>query len=94
MRGHSAANLVPVVASNRVGAETIDDATVTFYGSSFITDNKGQIVAEADRESETTLLAAVDLEANAAQRASWGLFRDRRPEKYGLLLTVDGETMP
>ena len=94
MRGHSAANLVPVVASNRIGSETIDSSTVTFYGSSFITDNKGQIVAAADRESETALLAAIDLEANAAERAAWGLFRDRRPEKYGPLLTLDGGTVP
>jgi N-carbamoylputrescine amidase len=94
MRGHSAANLMPVVAANRIGTETIDDATVTFYGSSFITDNKGQFVAAADRESETTLVAAVDLEGYAAERAAWGLFRDRRPEKYGPLLTLDGETRP
>jgi N-carbamoylputrescine amidase len=94
MQGHSAANLVPVVAANRVGTEHIDDSTITFYGSSFITDNKGQMKAVADRESETVLVAEVDLDLYAAERAAWGLFRDRRPEKYGPLMTLDGVTMP
>ena len=94
MRGHSAANLMPVVASNRIGTETIDQSSITFYGSSFITDNKGALVAEADRETETIILTEVDLDAYALERSSWGLFRDRRPEKYGPLLTLDGETMP
>ena len=94
MRGHSAANIVPVVASNRVGTETIDQSTITFYGSSFITDNKGTKLAEADRETETVIVTAVDLDDYAAQRTGWGWFRDRRPEKYGPLLTLDGETMP
>jgi N-carbamoylputrescine amidase len=94
MRGHSAANLMPVVASNRIGSEKIDHSTITFYGSSFITDNKGQMVAVADRESEKILLAEIDLDACAAERAAWGLFRDRRPEKYGPLMTLDGVTLP
>jgi N-carbamoylputrescine amidase len=94
MRGHSAANLMPVVASNRIGTESIDQSSITFYGSSFITDNRGALVAEADRETETVILAEVDLNAYALERSSWGLFRDRRPEKYGALLTLDGETMP
>jgi N-carbamoylputrescine amidase len=93
MRGHSAANIVPVVASNRVGTETIDQSTITFYGSSFITDNKGTKLAEADRETETVIVTEVDLDDYSAQRTGWGLFRDRRPEKYGPLLTLDGETM-
>ncbi len=91
MRGHSAANLMPVVASNRIGTETIYGSTITFYYSSFITDNKGQMVTVADRETETPLVAEVDLDAYAAERAAWGLFGDRRPEKYGSLLTLDGE---
>jgi N-carbamoylputrescine amidase len=94
MQGHSAANIVPVVASNRVGTETIDQSTITFYGSSFITDCIGVKLAEADRETETVIVAEVDLDDYAKQRASWGLFRDRRPEKYGLLMTLDGETLP
>lgn len=94
MRGHSAANLMPVVASNRIGTETIYGSTITFYGSSFITDNKGQMVTVADRENEKALVAEIDLDAYAGERASWGLFRDRRPEKYSPLMTLDGETMP
>jgi N-carbamoylputrescine amidase len=92
MRGHSAANIMPVVASNRIGTETIVDSTITFYGTSFITDSKGQLAAEADRETEDVLVAELDLAAYAAERAAWGLFRDRRPEKYGALLTLDGVT--
>lgn len=94
MRGHSAANIMPVVASNRIGMETIVDSTITFYGSSFITDNKGQFVEELDRETEGFLIAELDLAAYAAERAAWGLFRDRRPEKYGALMTLDGATRP
>ncbi len=90
MRGHAAANLMPVVAANRVGAETADGSEITFYGSSFITDHQGQIIAEADRTSESVIQAEFDLEAMAAARAAWGLFRDRRPETYGALLTSDG----
>jgi N-carbamoylputrescine amidase len=92
MRGHSAANIMPVVASNRIGTETIVDSTITFYGSSFITDHKGQLAAEADRETEGVLVAEFDLAACAAERAAWGLFRDRRPETYDALLTLDGAT--
>jgi len=92
MRGHSAANIMPVIAANRIGTETIVDSTITFYGSSFITDHKGQLVAELDREMEDIRVAELDLAACAAERAAWGLFRDRRPEKYGALLTLDGTT--
>ena len=94
MRGHSAANIVPIVASNRIGTETFDPSHITFYGSSFITDNKGQFLAQADRETEGILVAEVDLDHFAAERVSWGLFRDRRPEKYGPLMTLDGVTRP
>ena len=90
MRGHSAANIMPVIAANRIGTETIVDSTITFYGSSFITDHKGQLIAELDREMEDIRVAELDLAACAAERAAWGLFRDRRPEKYGALLTLDG----
>ena len=90
MRGHAAANLMPVVAANRVGTEPADGSEITFYGSSFITDHQGRIIAEADRSSETIIQAEFDLDAMAAARAAWGLFRDRRPETYGALLTSDG----
>ena len=91
MRGHAAANIVPVVASNRIGTEAAPEgAEVTFYGSSFIADQSGQLLAKAGREAEEVLVATLDLEAIAALRASWGLFRDRRPELYGALTTLDG----
>lgn len=90
MQGHSASNLVPVVASNRIGSEKIGDSEICFYGSSFITDNTGAIVAEATRTEETVLICEIDLELCAAQRIEWGVFRDRRPELYKPLLTLDG----
>ena len=92
--GHSAANLMPVVTSNRVGTETFGTSQITFYGSSFITDNKGRILAQADRKNEAILVVEIDLDAYAQNREAWGLFRDRRPEKYGPLMTLDGKTMP
>ena len=92
MVGHSAANLVPVVASNRVGTESFGPSHITFYGTGFITDNTGQVVAELGRAEEGVVCADVDLDANRRQRVSWGVFRDRRPELYGKLLTKDGET--
>jgi N-carbamoylputrescine amidase len=90
MRGHSAANMVPVVAANRIGSETIGDSTIRFYGSSFITDNTGSISVEADRTTETVIVSRFDLDELETQRAGWGLFRDRRPENYTVLLTSDG----
>ncbi|EHJ9987339.1 TPA: N-carbamoylputrescine amidase [Vibrio parahaemolyticus] len=82
MQGHSAANLVPVVASNRVGTEVDDGIETTFYGSSFITDHTGAKIAEAAREGETIIYAEIDLAATAKARHAWGLFRDRRPDLY------------
>ncbi|GBD44461.1 N-carbamoyl-D-amino acid hydrolase [bacterium HR40] len=90
MRGHAAANMVPVVASNRIGRESGRDCTLTFYGRSFIADARGAVVAEADRASEAVLLARFDLERLERERAAWGLFRDRRPELYVPLLSLDG----
>ncbi|TOG15072.1 N-carbamoylputrescine amidase [Vibrio parahaemolyticus] len=82
MQGHSAANLVPVIASNRVGPEVDDGIETTFYGSSFITDHTGAKIAEAPREGETIIYAEIDLAATAKARHAWGLFRDRRPDLY------------
>jgi N-carbamoylputrescine amidase len=90
MRGHAAANIVPVVASNRIGTEHSGDTEMTFYGSSFITDHLGNPQAVADRDSESVLTATFDLEAIREYRRSWGIFRDRRPDLYGSLLTLDG----
>ncbi|MDZ7712737.1 MAG: N-carbamoylputrescine amidase [Rhodovibrio sp.] len=91
MQGHAAANLMPVVASNRIGAEEGDSCTVTFYGRSFVADQTGALLAEAGEDRETAVAATFDLDALANQRASWGLFRDRRPELYDPLLTLDGD---
>ena len=87
MQGHAAANIMPVVASNRIGHEVQKDSEMTFYGSSFIADETGGLVAEADRETEGVITAEFDLEAIAQKRREWGVFRDRRPEMYGTLLT-------
>lgn len=86
MQGHAAANIMPVIASNRIGTETDDESSMTFYGSSFIADQTGTIVEEADRETETVLVHEFDLDAIAQMRREWGVFRDRRPEMYGTLM--------
>ena len=91
MQGSAAANIMPLVASNRIGTEPGRNGTeITFYGSSFIADPTGAKVAEAGRLDETILTATFDLDAVEAQRRAWGLFRDRRPELYGPLMTLDG----
>ncbi len=91
MQGHAGANLMPLVASNRIGTEPGRNGTeLTFYGSSFIADATGAKVAEADRVSESVLTHAFDLDALAALRAAWGVFRDRRPELYRPLASLDG----
>lgn len=83
MQGHAAANMVPVIASNRVGQETDNSVTIDFYGSSFITDQFGAIQAQASRDNPETLLHTFDLQTTACDRQSWGIYRDRRPELYG-----------
>jgi N-carbamoylputrescine amidase len=90
MQGHAAANVMPLVASNRIGTERGQKYEMTFYGSSFIADPTGAKVAEADRSSESILTATFDLDAIRAQRHAWGVFRDRRPELYATIMTLDG----
>ncbi|CAM5772523.1 N-carbamoylputrescine amidohydrolase [Labrys miyagiensis] len=92
MRGHAGANIVPVMAANRTGVERFGERELTFYGSSFIAGPHGELVADAGRSGEAVLTATFDLDAIRAQRAAWGLFRDRRPELYGSLATGDGST--
>jgi N-carbamoylputrescine amidase len=89
-QGHAAANLVPLVASNRIGVETGDAVSVRFYGSSFIADQRGAIVAQASEDTEEVVTATFDLDEVRRYRDSWSMFRDRRPELYGPLLTLDG----
>ena len=88
MQGHAASNIMPVIASNRVGTET-DGTSMTFYGSSFIADETGAIVASANRTDETVLVAEFDLDAIWEYRIGWGVLRDRRPEMYGPLAKLD-----
>lgn len=90
MQGHAAANMVPVVASNRIGYEEGRSCAITFYGSSFIAGIAGEKVAEAGENDEAVLTAGFDLEANRRARLEWGVFRDRRVDLYGELLTLDG----
>jgi N-carbamoylputrescine amidase len=90
MQGHAGANLVPVIAANRVGHEVGERHEITFYGTSFITDHTGAIVSEADRTTTEALLATFDLDSIRRQRIGWGLFRDRRPDLYGPLMSLDG----
>ena len=91
MQGHAAANLMPVIAANRIGTETIsqngNDSTLEFYGSSFITDGRGEIIQEASKDKKEVLTATFDLDELAIARRQWGVFRDRRPSMYGMLLT-------
>ena len=91
MQGHAAANVMPLIASNRVGTERGERWQVTYYGSSFIADQTGALVQQADRSSEAVLTASFDLDALRDYRNAWGVFRDRRPELYGPLLTLDGQ---
>ncbi len=91
MQGHAAANLMPVVASNRIGEETVTqngvDSVMAFYGSSFITDGRGEITQEASADKNEVISATFDLDKLASERHQWGVFRDRRPSMYGTLLT-------
>ena len=91
MRGHAAANFVPIVAANRIGTESSGNSSVTFYGSSFITGSTGQLLAKADRSAETVVTAELNLENIKADRNAWGFFRDRRPDMYRALMTLDGD---
>lgn len=96
MQGHSAANLMPVVAANRIGLEIVEpcvanagqQSSLLFYGSSFMTDGTGALLRTASRDKEEILLAEYDLSQLAEDRLSWGLFRDRRPECYGRISNI------
>src|SRR5262249_23604294 len=94
--GHAAANLTPLIASNRYGMErSIQDPEglyIRFYGSSFIADSMGAKIVEAKEEGDAVLSATFDLEALAQLRNNWFVFRDRRPDLYGNLVSLDGRT--
>ena len=82
MQGHAAANMVPVIAANRVGVEADDDVTLTFYGSSFITDNRGEILSKTGLNNENIIINSVDVNIIDEEKEWWGLFRDRRVDIY------------
>lgn len=82
MQGHAAANIMPVIASNRIGTETEGESSMTFYGHSFITNETGKIIKEASCDQEEVLTAEFDLDEIAEKRMGWGIYRDRRPEMY------------
>lgn len=94
MQGHAASNLIPVIAANRIGEETVEPcpengmqkSALNFYGSSFITDNTGALCAELPGGEEGVLVSTFDLDALKADRLNWGLFRDRRPEMYAKIV--------
>ena len=94
MQGHSAANIVPLVAANRIGTEAVtpteanggQESSLSFYGSSFITDETGALHAQADRNTQGFILYETDLDSVRDMRLSWGLFRDRRPEHYSPIM--------
>ena len=96
MQGHAAANVVPVIAANRFGLETVtpcsengnQSSSLNFYGSSFLTDATGAVIAQAERTGEAVLTAEYDLDELFTERLSWGLFRDRRPDCYGTIAGV------
>ena len=94
MMGHAAANIVPVIAANRIGLETVEpcvengnqSSSLNFYGSSFMTDERGEIVVSASRDKEEILYHEYDLDKIREDRLAWGLFRDRRPETYKIMV--------
>ena len=93
MQGHAAANVVPVIAANRYGLESVEPcdenggqrSALQFYGSSFITDETGELIVQAERSGDSVITAKLNLEQADKARLEWGLFRDRRPECYGII---------
>jgi N-carbamoylputrescine amidase len=93
MQGHAAANTVPVCASNRVGTEVGETCSLTFYGNSFIADPKGEIIVQAGRDEETVLTATLEIDHKNSVVQNY-LFRDRRPDLYENLMSLDGRLRP
>lgn len=97
MQGHSAANIVPVVAANRYGVEVVSpcaenggqQSALRFYGTSFLTDETGAVLAQAERDGDAVLTASYDFASIRWARMEWGLFRDRRPECYGAICDLN-----
>ena len=90
MQGHAAANIMPVIASNRIGAEQGANCALTFYGSSLIAGPTGELLEQAGHDEEQILLAEFDLDEIQKMLSGWGIFRDRRPDLYQTLISLDG----
>jgi len=90
-QGHAGANLMPLIASNRIGREDQDNSYINFYGSSFIADQFGKKVAELNGTDEGVVTHTFDLDELEHIRSAWGSFRDRRPNLYGAIKTLDGK---
>lgn len=91
MIGQSALNIIPVCCSNRIGTEDDINSTMTFYGSSFLTDEEGNILKKCSKDKEEIITASYDFDKIKEKRSTWGIFRDRRIDKYQEILTTDGE---
>ena len=91
MKGHAAANIMPVLAANRIGVEDDDDSTMTFFGHSFIANEEGELVASYGNTEEGLLYAEFDLDEINHARRNWGVFRDRRPDLYGDILHLSAQ---
>ena len=89
MQGHAAANSIIVMASNRIGKEVFNDTQIDFYGGSFISDQSGALVIELDEDTQGTCIATIDLDVVRDERNNYCFFRDRRPDLYGDLLTLE-----
>ena len=91
MLGHAAVNIIPVLAANRIGSETDDGVTLDFYGTSFCCNHRAEVIADAGRDVEASMLATLDLDLAAKDRLQWGTFQTRQPQNYlGLVETPAG----
>ena len=90
-QGHAGSNLTPLIASNRIGSEEQDGYDITFYGASFIADQFGEKVAELNQTEQGVAVHSFDLDKLEHTRTAWGVFRDRRPNLYSALKTLDGQ---
>jgi len=91
MKGHAASNIIPVMAANRVGEEKAGNSSMTFFGSSFVSDEYGNLLSSLDRKEEKLLTVELDLDKCDQERTEWGVFRDRRVDLYVDILSLTGE---
>lgn len=94
MVGHTAANVIPLLAVNRIGSETDDGVTLDFYGTSFCANHRAEIIADAGRDTEAVMLATLDLDLAAKDRMQWGTFQTRQPRNYATLVDTPAGPPP